>query len=427
MKSWLLPVGVGTAALALALWTPRQELLSPRFGLPALPGPGGTFTLEVRTALPWTFRPGQPPAPRDAHGSPLQLLATRWRGNRASLTFRAAEVPDLAVRPTTWDPKGTVRMVQIGDLPSLGDEARMAQFVSEMQLLGPDLILATGDISYVYTQPWYDFLRRSLAATGAPVVAVTGNHERSDWPLWLRNFGTKDDHRVDVGTFTILSLDTKHGRDGLTPSQMRWFEGELKAARALGHTILVQAHHPIWPAGAGGKGEGHGSGGNIQVYQKRFVQLCRTYAVEAVFSGHWHQDAVFDQEGRLRDDTADFPGTKFLTVTSLGHAERLVSRWPHKNIGYRVLEFQAGRLVRFTEDPQGTDARVPIWSQSLGRITREDRRGPDGRWTGTTITNGSSHPLRGTLGLDLTPDLSLTHRLDVPPHSTRTFGQEAPR
>lgn len=427
MKHWILPAGTGLAALILALWTPKQVLISPRFGQPALPSPKGTFEMEVRTALPWTFLPGKAPAPMDAEGRALKPLAVRWSANTATLTFPAAEVPQLAVAPRTWDAHSALRIVQIGDLPTEGDEGRMAQFVSEMQLLGPDLILATGDISYVERQPWYEFLIRSLKGTGTQVIAVPGNHERKNWPLWLQNFGPRSTHRVDAGPFAILSMDTNHGRDAFTPTQMAWLEAQLKEAKARQRTVLIQAHHPIWPAGKDGKGEGHGSGGNLQVFQKRFVQLCRTYAVEAVFSGHWHQDAVFDQDGRLRDDTPDFPGTKYITTTSLGHAERLVTRWPHRNIGYRVLTFDGGRLVRYTEDPEGKDRLTPIWSQPLGRITREDRRGPDGRWLGTTITNGSAHALKGSLDLDLSPTLRISQRLDLPPHSTRTLGQEASR
>jgi len=397
MKGWPIPIGVGACALFLALSIPRQEVFSPRFGYPALPPPGGTVDMEVRTALPWTFFPGSAPVPRDAEGRALECLAIRWRGNRACLTFRAAPAPGLAITPRAWPPKDTYRLVHIADLPTLGDEGRMRQFVEEMKLLGPDLILATGDLCYVETQAWYGFIQDSLKAAGAPVIVAPGNHEHKSWPLWLRNFGGRINHRVDAGPFTILSLDSRHGRDAFTPSQMRWLETELKRAREAGRAILILSHHPIFPAGPSGKGEGHGIGGNLQVFQSRFVDLCGAYGVAAVLSGHWHQDAVYDSNGRLRDDTPDFPGTRFIVTTSLGHAERLVCRWPHRNIGYRVLEFREGRLLRYTENPAGSDAAVPIWSQGLGRISREDHRDAAGAWSGTTVRNGCSHPLRGLL------------------------------
>lgn len=427
MKGWLVPIGVGACALFLALCVPRQEVLSPRFGVPALPPLGGTVTVEVRTALPWTFFPGAAPVLRDGDGRVLERLATRWRGNRARTTFHAATAPGPASTPRTWSPKDTYCIVHIADLPTLGDEGRMRQFVEEMKLLGPDLILTTGDLCYVETQAWYGYIMDSLKATGVPVIVAPGNHEHKSWPLWLRNFGSRTQHRVDAGPFTILSLDSRHGRDAFTPSQMRWLETELEQARQPGRAILILSHHPIFPAGPGGKGEGHGIGRNLRICQSRFVDLCRTYGVAAVLSGHWHQDAVFDSEGRLRDDTPDFPGTRFIITTSLGHAERLVCRWPHRNVGYRVLEFQGGQLLRYTEDPAGSDLPVPIWSQSLGRISREDHRDADGAWTGTTVRNGCSHPLRGSLTLEPGPGPTAILKLDIPPHTIRTFGREAIR
>jgi len=378
-------VATGLLALGFVLATPRVEVLWPRYGQPAFVARGEAVVPVVRRLHPWV------PMPEPTHVYPVPF------------------------------PGKPLKVVHIADLPTEGDEARLDQFVLEMQLLAPDLILVTGDYSYVETQPWYDWLRQRLDTIGAPVVAVTGNHEWKDRPLWLRNFGSRNRFRVDLGPLAILGLDTAHGRDALTPSQVLWLEQTLAAARAEGKTPLLLAHHPVFPAGKDGKGEGHGSGGNLKGFQRRLIQLCRTFDVAAVLSGHWHQDAVFDLDGRFRDDTPDFPGTKFITTTSLGGASRLVTRWPVRHEGWRLLVFDQGRLVSYTHDPEGKGRRMPVWSQTLGRVRVTHAVAPDGTWTGASVRNGTDQMLRGLLPL---PDGS-RRSLEVPPGETRTLSRTA--
>ena len=68
---------------------------------------------------------------------------------------------------------------------------------------------------------------------GIPVVSCPGNHERKAWIQYLRHFGPITWHRVDFGPFTILSLDSGHGRDQFTPAQFAWFKRELADTAAF--------------------------------------------------------------------------------------------------------------------------------------------------------------------------------------------------
>jgi hypothetical protein len=122
----------------------------------------------------------------------------------------------------------------------------------------------------------------------------------------------------------------------------------------------------MFPPGKALHGDGDQASGNLQGYKKAVLQLCRKHNVAIVLSGHWHQDAVYDGEGQLRDDTSDFPGTKFVVTTALGDSIRRVTRWPHKYFGYRILDFEEGRLIRYTHDPEGKGLKPPIFSTPLG-------------------------------------------------------------
>jgi len=187
----------------------------------------------------------------------------------------------------------------------------------------------------------------------------------------LDAFGPRTTHRVDLGPFAILSFDSAHGRDRLTPSQFQWFRRQLDTLD--GRVPLVQLHHPVFPPGAAILGDGEKSGGPLFGYRDAFVRLCLERQVPVVLSGHWHQDAVFDATGRFRDDTADFTGTKFVVTTALGDALRRVTRWPESHYGYRILVFEKGRLARYTQDLPGQPGPRPIASTPSGTWLPEAR------------------------------------------------------
>lgn len=346
MRAWLLACALALASLLAVGWPPRARIDRPRSGLPA------SGALQATTSLPWVL-----PAEVRAAWIGARGGVPSWRGNR--LEVRAPQPAP--------DPRRAWRLVQVADVAPPGREALMAQFLREMEALRPDAVLVTGDLAYAETPEWYGYLLRwvrSLEVLGIPVVVVPGNHERKGWPEYLRHFGWTTTHRTDLGPLRILSLDSAHGRDQLTPSQWLWLQGELEDAG--GRTVVLQVHHPVFPAGEAVHGEAGGSGGSLHGFQPRLVRLCVARGVAAVLSGHWHADAVFDAAGRLRDDRADFEGPKFIVTTALGNELRRVTRWPGSHYGYRVLDFEAGRLVRYTHGSDAGGRPLPIASTPLG-------------------------------------------------------------
>jgi predicted phosphodiesterase len=298
--------------------------------------------------------------PDDARASWASRPGARvsWDWNRL-----AVELPPESPKPL----KGKLRLVFAADLAPPERAALLDQFVLEMEALRPDAVLLGGDLTYHESEPWYAHVRermRRLELAGIPVIVAAGNHERKGWPLFLRHFGHRPTHRVDLGGLSILTLDSAHGRDQLTPSQFHWLEAQLNDLG--GRSAVIQLHHPVFPAGAAIHGEAGGSGGSLQGFQKRFLRLCAEKNVAAVLSGHWHSDAVFDSSGRLRDDTAEFPGTKFIVTTALANELRQVTRWPLVRYGYRVLEFEDGKLLRYTHGNDALGRPAPVASTPLG-------------------------------------------------------------
>lgn len=346
-------LGIILALLALLAvgWPPRARVDRPLLGIPAsVPG----TSVEAALSVPFMV----PKNSRAAYG------AEGFNDFRWTLSGFSASKPAPARVPR--DPSGRWKVVHIADLPPPGRDDLLKIFLARMAEVKPDLILATGDLGYGDTPADWDRITGffgDLERLGILVVSSPGNHERKAWIQYLRHFGPVTWHRVDVGPFTILSLDSMHGRDQFTPAQFAWFKRELE--QSAGRTVLVQLHHPVFPSGISTSGEAKGSGGILGARRLDFVRLCSEHGVAAVLSGHWHSDAVFDSTGNLRDDRPDFPGTKFIVTTTLGNEIRRVTRWPKSYLGWRLLTFENGQLLSYTADLNGAGKPGPIASEPL--------------------------------------------------------------
>lgn len=348
VRAWVL-----AAVCLLAVGLPlRQRVDRPRTGHPVSTAPGASPTQEVTTSLPWCL-----PAATRAAWAAVPGATVTWRLNRATLHLPSPAGP----APRRF------RLVFAADLAPPDYAVMLEQFVREVEALHPDAVLLGGDLTYAETEAWYAAVAAQAARLerqGIPVVVAAGNHERKGWPLFLRHFGHAPTFRVDLGPLAILTLDSMHGRDQLTPSQLAWLAEELQHLE--GRIPVIQLHHPVFPAPPEIRGEAGGSGGYLVGHRAAFLRLCRDHSVPVVLSGHWHSDAVFDAQGRLRDDTPDFPGTRFVVTTALGNELRRVTRWPQAYHGYRVLDFEDGSLVRYTHDLTRPGVPDPIASRPLG-------------------------------------------------------------
>jgi len=353
VKRLLFSIILTLAALFAAGWPPKARVDRPLIGLPMMTQVG---SMEIALSLPFVV-------PVD-----LQKKMKAEGINQVSWTLSGLKARSMIeakpVKP--HDPSGRWKVIHIADLPPPGRDDLLKLFITRMSEVKPDLILASGDLGYGDTAAEFDRITnffKELEHQGSVVVACPGNHERKAWIHYLRHFGPDTWHSVEFGPFTILSLDSAHGRDQLTPAQFHWFRQALKDS--AGRTVLVQLHHPLFPSETANSGEAKGSGGILGVHRAEFIQSCQDHGVAAVLSGHWHSDAVFDSTGRLRDDRPDFKGTKFIVTTTLGNEIRQVTRWPKSYFGWRLLTFEDGRLLSYTADLDGDGKPDPIASEPL--------------------------------------------------------------
>jgi 3',5'-cyclic AMP phosphodiesterase CpdA len=113
----------------------------------------------------------------------------------------------------------------------------------------PDAVLLTGDLADHAADGEYEIVRDLVGSLGAPVYALTGNHDDRD--ALRRHFdlpgepGTPVQYAVDLGPLRLVVLDSKRpgeGRGELDAARLAWLDAEL--ATAPGRVTMVALHHP---------------------------------------------------------------------------------------------------------------------------------------------------------------------------------------
>lgn len=160
--------------------------------------------------------------------------------------------------------KAQARVVVLGGLEPGGAAWNRAELVRELNLLGPDLVLCTGDTIGGFagsadgyagqanavvgtfnalTPPWYPCVgRREVgSATGDP-------RDRRFAELYEKYFGPRY-YSIDCGEMHVLMLDSEESPTGqLTPAQLTWIAEDLRTTfdRRRARRVLVAMHRPLW-------------------------------------------------------------------------------------------------------------------------------------------------------------------------------------
>lgn len=361
----------------------RVEILTPRLGIPVIAQAGERIRPVIKTSLPyyypllhWRLSNGENQYPLQdvsAHGGlatkafVLQLPDDIPSG-AYSLIANSGGVDIMKQRKTvhiTGPVQEDFSIVQLADLPTLGGDesgdALLQQIISEINIINPNVVLFTGDIAYGGGWDQYRRLVDAMVKVDAPVIAVAGNHEYEGWAGYLHYF-VKPYHAVDYGPYTFISLNSGHSRDQMTQSQLQWLRKQLRQLQ--GKTPVVQIHHPVHHS--------KGQHGYVHVNADTLAALFKHYGVPIVLSGHWHGDMVFDEQGKQRRDTWDFPGTPYVTTTTAGADLRKDYSASPLHHGYRLIRFKNTKLQSYTYDYDGDGRRDATASIPVGKLNVTD-------------------------------------------------------
>ncbi|MET0371655.1 MAG: phosphodiesterase [Sphingobium sp.] len=152
-----------------------------------------------------------------------------------------AQITDLHIRPGEDGRRNDARLLQVLD--------RVAD-------AGPDLVIATGDLTDEGDEPSYRRLRQLLGALPMDVHLALGNHDCRAAMLRVFPETPVEDglvqYVIDSGARRIIVLDTlAEGRHGghFSPAQGAWLAARL--AEAPDRPTLIALHHPPVDSGIG--------------------------------------------------------------------------------------------------------------------------------------------------------------------------------
>lgn len=404
VDAWLTPsFGAAQAQIELALTdaeTGVESQLWPDRTITALtfelPHPGSTEALvEGLHDLTLAWGPG--PTETDTQPRAVELV-DRFPGEPEIVVLSDPSVGDpRPVQEGAGDAQDgdvgslTAKTLRTAGVPTM-DEGRWAALrkaITEINLLDPDLVLLTGDLTFgVYPRllPYeYEEAYEVLNEIRVPTFATPGNHDlytfdARDRPnlwdgheLWPKYFGPWHYSTDLPGGLHLVSLNTfdwdQFGRipfqppDGETRSggqvgedQLAWLAEDLVTARAKDpdvHIVTMAHHDPSWQEAR------HPWPGDNRLVLR---DLLNASDVAAHFSGHKHNDRV----------ARYFQGDVVETIGQAGGPERKLHHVRRDDsIAHGHSQDELGSILRdpsygtvfFTTTTAASGLKGPDWGQ----------------------------------------------------------------
>lgn len=228
--------------------------------------------------------------------------------------------------------------------------------VAEIDALGPDAVVAKGDLTCVGSAEEYQAFLDHYARFGDRLHHVRGNHDAMLDPT-LALEGAP--YAVDLGGVTLAVVDTVDpGRAGgrLTRDQLGWL-GEIAAATS--DPVLVFGHHQIWDLHAPTRSTDYF--GIDPDSSEAFAAVVREREnIAGYFAGHTHRNRV-----------RRFPEAREVPFVEVGAVKEYMGVWAE----YRVTDRGYTQVVHRMADPAALD-----WGERTrflyGGLYPEYSRGP---------------------------------------------------
>ena len=146
------------------------------------------------------------------------------------------------------------------------------KIIQEINLINPDFVLLTGDITNDGLTKQYEYLTQLLVELEVPIYIVAGNHAffnpaaLSEYERWYGPIY----YSFDYGDYHFVMLQSGGNPpntviEGISDEQIQWLENDLDQHQNA-KMIFVGFHHPVF-------------GGEFQRNNQEFRQLCEDYDV----------------------------------------------------------------------------------------------------------------------------------------------------
>ena len=196
----------------------------------------------------------------------------------------------------------TVRLLHVSDLHigTREDPEVEAALATLARRLGPELIVASGDLTHRGRREQHERAARFLASLGAPVLAVPGNHDlpytfparfTGPWVEFERQWQTTEPTYSSEGLH-VVGLNSarpyRHQGGALRAAQLRGAAERLQAAPERAYRVAVLHHHMIgapWRA----------SRKRPVSHRNHVLRSLVEAGADLILAGHIHQAAVSER------------------------------------------------------------------------------------------------------------------------------------
>lgn len=268
--------------------------------------------------------------------SAMEMLNSSYAGDRWTLFFRAPEdiPPELYDLELTFVDGGEtvehsqsrsimlfeewpeeITISHITDVHQQHGRDFFAQYIHEVNLFDPDLIIVSGDIVQTETVAvGWDYLQSQMKLIEAPSFLLPGNHDHAGGSgLIYQRYGGPLYYSVILGDFMFVALDS-HLEGQAWLNQFQWMESEFQ--RYPEKVKILSWHHPLFGSEYE-EDSGTVKGGYINgdwetmeeltqvIYPawvvdgqpsgaaREMMRVIQEYDVRLILNGHVHRDIIY--------------------------------------------------------------------------------------------------------------------------------------
>lgn len=166
----------------------------------------------------------------------------------------------------------------------------ISEIIKDINLIKPDLLVLTGDLSHDQSPESYKYIAEQLANLSVPAAIVPGNHDDPDILAQILNNQQRDFLYDNWHIILLNSYYAGHDSGTLNIGELDFLQKALKK-HPQKHTLIFLHHHVVktgclWLDTMG-----------VQNAEDLLAILYKYKNIKIVASGHGHQDNISEYNG----------------------------------------------------------------------------------------------------------------------------------
>jgi Calcineurin-like phosphoesterase len=218
--------------------------------------------------------------------------------------------------------------------------------IKELNLLNPDFVLVTGDITELARKAEWDIFEKSMMLATFPIYCIIGNHDVGDPNEFYERFAPLN-YSFSIGTnfhFTTFNTGDKTSGPQYAYPALDWFKADLETHKDI-PIKFIATHIPLFET------DSMSPYGDYHLDMHDLIDL---YDIEGCFAGHEHDNRVVTWN---QTPIFNFPHSEplYIETSSLGKSGIPSYRWLEANTTHG--------LSRVSYDKNGV-GKITTWAST---------------------------------------------------------------